>query len=364
MLWSADGDLKLTINDTGSVAADIVITPDDRRLFTASSDGKVRVWDLSDGELLISCAIHDADVHALQFSADHAALLSASRDMTARITHALPWTDAALSRDILPQFLAARAAPAPAAVAPGAEMTVLVTDQTIKEGVAALAEAVQIGSGPGTGEEGLALAPDAHGRAVARLALLPDDSLLALAGQPMTGLENPGAVLETIGRALVPGQPVAARIQRNGQPLNVMFTNVPAITQEFEVELTAAQTRDLAQRVAVTLELHTDTILQVNNEFAALYGISLSDHQLPGAFVLGTKDRDEKKFYFLCRMAPYQRVLSVNGEQLQSLDQIRALAKSALGSPKTLAPALVLQCERGQVQTKWIQVRIEPEASK
>ncbi len=360
-LWSADGDLTLTINDTGNVVADAFISPDNRRLFTASSDGKVRVWDLSDGELLISCAIHDGDVHALKFTDDHAAVLSASRDKTARITRALPWTDAALSQDTLPQLLAARAAPPAAAVAPGAEMTVLATDQAIKEGIAALAEAVQVGGGPGTGEEGLALAPDAHGRAVARLALLPDDSLLALAGQPMTALENPGAVLETVVRALVPGQPVPARIQRSGQPLNVMFTNVPAITQALEVKLTAAQTRELAQRAAVTLERHTDTILQVNNEFAALYGISLSDHQLPGAFVLGTKDREEKKMYFLCRMAPYQRVLEINGDPLRSLDQIRALAKSALGSPESLAEDLVLDCERGQVQTKRIHVMIEPE---
>jgi hypothetical protein len=357
-LWDPDGALRTTFENTAGAPADALLSADNRRLFTAGTGGIVNVWDVAGGELLFAGKVHDGPIRALERDTAGRAIVSASQDHTARAMRALPWDDAALTRDNLPALLARRPAPPAPAAAPHAELIVLTTHQTLNAGVAALAAAVQQTAANGTGEEGLALAPDACANAVARLALRPDDALLALEGMALTVVENPAAVLQSALQAFDPGRPVTARILRDGQPLDVRFTNIPAIAQDIEITLTAAQAQEIAEHAAATLLRSTDTILEVNHDFAARYGIPLSGSELAGVFVLNTRSTEEKSLYFLCRAAPFQRALSVNEEDLQSLDQIRTLVSAALAANGTLPASWAVQSERGQLQTQRIRVTI------
>ncbi|MBT5709134.1 MAG: protein kinase [Verrucomicrobia bacterium] len=59
--------------------------PNGRHLATASFDGNIRIWDLSNGQLAIPEIVHGGQVYRVQFSPDGKHILAASFNNTARI---------------------------------------------------------------------------------------------------------------------------------------------------------------------------------------------------------------------------------------------------------------------------------------
>jgi WD40 repeat protein len=68
----------------GRIAA-CAVTPDGRRVVSASSDGTLRVWDLETGRPLTTMAGHTSDVNACAVTLDGRRVVSASADQTLKI---------------------------------------------------------------------------------------------------------------------------------------------------------------------------------------------------------------------------------------------------------------------------------------
>lgn len=69
----------------------VCISPDGTKICTGGEDGKVKVWNLSNGQLIKTINAHSATVNALKFSPDGNYLLSALADQMLHIWDASTW---------------------------------------------------------------------------------------------------------------------------------------------------------------------------------------------------------------------------------------------------------------------------------
>jgi WD40 repeat protein/predicted Ser/Thr protein kinase len=78
-LWNAEtGRQLLLLTNTSSQFADAALSPDGRRIVTASLDGTARLWDAATGRLLHTFAGHAASVRSVRFSPDGARVVTTS----------------------------------------------------------------------------------------------------------------------------------------------------------------------------------------------------------------------------------------------------------------------------------------------
>jgi len=68
---------------------DVVISRDGHFSLSASWDGEIRLWDLSNGTTVRRFVGHDKDVLSVAFSADNRQIVSGSRDKTIRLWNTL-----------------------------------------------------------------------------------------------------------------------------------------------------------------------------------------------------------------------------------------------------------------------------------
>lgn len=85
-VWDASqGEIVAGPLPHGGLIATTQLSPDGRRLLTASHDGNARIWDVRSGELTTPPLPHRKAVNSAQFSRDGRRVVTASDDETARI---------------------------------------------------------------------------------------------------------------------------------------------------------------------------------------------------------------------------------------------------------------------------------------
>ena len=80
----SDYEVRRYVGHTAGVDS-VCVSPDGRRILSASDDGTVRLWDLETGAELRCFRGHSQFVHAVAFLPDGKRLVSGSRDRTVRI---------------------------------------------------------------------------------------------------------------------------------------------------------------------------------------------------------------------------------------------------------------------------------------
>jgi WD40 repeat protein len=73
---------------SGSAFRFAAVSPDGRRIVTASQENTARVWDAASGQQIVVLRGHEARVQSPNFSADGSRIVTVSEDNTARVWHA------------------------------------------------------------------------------------------------------------------------------------------------------------------------------------------------------------------------------------------------------------------------------------
>jgi hypothetical protein len=94
VIHAADGRNERTFSGHEAAAYGVAISPDEKRLATASRDGTVRVWDVATGDELILLAGSGSSFCSVAFSPDGFRLAATSADGTLRIWDASPVPEA------------------------------------------------------------------------------------------------------------------------------------------------------------------------------------------------------------------------------------------------------------------------------
>ena len=77
-----------TLRGHTEAVSSVAFSPDGKRLASASTDGKVKVWDSQTGQETLSLKGHTHWVHSVVFSPDGKRLVSASHDLTVAVWNA------------------------------------------------------------------------------------------------------------------------------------------------------------------------------------------------------------------------------------------------------------------------------------
>src|SRR5262245_18325338 len=71
---------RLTLKGHQGAVTAVAVSPDGKRLATASADRTVKSWDIMTGELVLTARGHTGSVNAVAFSPDGRRLISAGAD--------------------------------------------------------------------------------------------------------------------------------------------------------------------------------------------------------------------------------------------------------------------------------------------
>lgn len=74
-----------TLSEDSDGVSLVEISPDGQTLVSGSSNGKIKLWDISTGEEIGTFTGHFHQVNALVFSPDGQTLISASADSTIKV---------------------------------------------------------------------------------------------------------------------------------------------------------------------------------------------------------------------------------------------------------------------------------------
>ena len=85
-VWDlADGKEVLTLKGHSLWVKAVALTPDGKRVISASSDSTLKVWDLADGKKVLTLKGHSDSVTAVALTPDGKRVISASRDNTLKV---------------------------------------------------------------------------------------------------------------------------------------------------------------------------------------------------------------------------------------------------------------------------------------
>jgi WD40 repeat protein len=95
VIQTTDGREERTFAGHAGAVYGVAISPDEKRLATASADGSVRIWDIASGDELLRLTGQRRAFWSVAFSPDGRQLAATSSDGTLRIWDATPVADAA-----------------------------------------------------------------------------------------------------------------------------------------------------------------------------------------------------------------------------------------------------------------------------
>ncbi|MBL8947765.1 MAG: PQQ-binding-like beta-propeller repeat protein, partial [Myxococcales bacterium] len=90
LLRGADGDERWRVPTFGRAIADLAVSPTGDRVAVASQDYRVRLYDATTGELVLTVGSHDTAATAVEFAPDGGAIASGGFDRFVRVWSAKP----------------------------------------------------------------------------------------------------------------------------------------------------------------------------------------------------------------------------------------------------------------------------------
>ena len=91
-VWNLSSQKTLTLKGHTGPINGVALSPDRKRLASASIDQTVKVWDATSGQATLTLKGHTGGVNSVAFSADGERLASASDDGTVKVWDARPLT--------------------------------------------------------------------------------------------------------------------------------------------------------------------------------------------------------------------------------------------------------------------------------
>lgn len=327
MLYALDApESPLALSASALPMTSLVFGQDGKRLAGLSKYGQTDLWDVESGQEVLALGSTNRPMAAgIQVDAVHDRIIVGSGPDALQLIPAFPralYEQESISPQSLENYKRSRGEAAPEFILDPTEIRAHTPAVVAEEAIARLdLEAEQATSAPYT--------EPVH-NPLARLGLLPGDTVTKLNDFPCEGIEKLSAMLQEFAQAENDAS-LRVIIARNGAERSIDLRKIPLVERTRTVEFSRERAGELLQGTRQFLLNLQTFILDYNRRMSKAAGAKLTNPEaIDGYWVLPSSTLEDDRALMELGLSDSDCILEVNGLRITSLQQLDGLIGRAI----------------------------------